>query len=125
MEGRAGPANGQATVEMALALPLAILIGLVGLQAGLVAIDALKVQHAAREAARAAAVEPDPAVARQAALGAAALDPGVLSVELQGGRTGGDAVTAHVTYQAPTEVPLVGAFIGRVPLRAEVTMRVE
>ncbi len=117
--------RGQATVELALALPVAILIGLVGLQAGLVAVDAIKVQHAAREAARAAAVDPTAAVARSAAQGAAALDDGAMSVSLGGGGESGQQLSVVVTYQAPTDVPLVGALVGSISLRSEVTMRVE
>ena len=53
--------RGQATVEFALVLPL-ILFGLMAiLQVGLVVRDQVAVVHAAREAARAASVDRDPA----------------------------------------------------------------
>lgn len=122
---RAGPEAGQATVELALALPVAVLIGLVGVQAGLVAIDALLVHHAAREAARAAAVDPSAAVARRAAEGATSLDGGRLDVGLGGGSERGDDLRVTVRYSSPTEVPLVGRLVGDVEVGAEVMMRVE
>ncbi len=117
--------RGQATVEFALILPLVVLVALIVIQAALVAKDALLVQHAAREAARAAAVDPSPGVARQAAVDAGALDPTRLSSRLSGGSSRGDQTTATVTYRSPTNVPLVGRLVGDVDLSAEVTMRVE
>ena len=59
--------RGQATVELVLCLPFlfAILAGVV--EVGLVTGDYVKLWHAAREAARAATVDPDPASARAAA----------------------------------------------------------
>ncbi|MEZ5229117.1 MAG: TadE/TadG family type IV pilus assembly protein [Acidimicrobiales bacterium] len=117
--------RGQAVVEFALVLPLVVLFALVVLQAALVGKDALLVHHAAREAARAAAVEPDPAVARRAALAAGGLDAGRLSSRLTGGNGRGDRTTATVTYRSPTNVPLVGRFVGDIELHAAVTMRVE
>ena len=52
--------RGQATVELALALPLVCLLLLAVLQVAVVARDRLAVEHAARAAARAAAVSADP-----------------------------------------------------------------
>ncbi len=117
--------RGQATVELALTLPLVILLCLIVIQAGLVAKDALLVQHAAREAARAAAVEPNPTVALRAALASARLAPERLSLTLGGGTTRGETTTARLRYRSPTDVPLVGRLVGDVTLGAEVTMRVE
>lgn len=123
--GREGRQGGQATVELALVLPVVVLLALVVAQAATLARDRLLVTHVAREAARAAAVDADPGAARRAATGAADLDPGRLTVELRGRGGAGSRVTATVTYRAPTDVPLVGALIGDVTLRAGVTMRVE
>jgi Flp pilus assembly protein TadG len=47
--------RGQATVELALVLPVVVLLLMILIQAALVAKDQLLVQHAAREAARSAA----------------------------------------------------------------------
>ncbi len=117
--------RGQATVELALTLPLAVLFALMVVQSGLVAKDFLLVNHSAREAARAAAVDPTQAAARAGAVGGSNLESGRMSVSLTGGSSTGDSATATVTYQSPTDVPLVGWLVGDVPLQAQVTMRVE
>lgn len=117
--------RGQATVELALVLPLVVLLALVALQLGVLAKDLLLVHHAAREGARAAAVEPTGGAARAAVVGSSSLVGGRLSVSLSGGTARGSDTTATVTYRAPTTVPLVGALIPDVTLEASVTMRVE
>ncbi len=60
--------RGQATVELALTLPFVAMALLLVVQVLLVAQGQLAVQHAAREAARAAAVDPDLAAATAAAV---------------------------------------------------------
>ncbi len=117
--------RGQATVEFALILPLVVLFALIVVQAAVVGVDALLVQHTAREAARAAAVDPTTATALRAATDASRLDPSRLSSRLSGGTSRGDQTTATITYRSPTNVPLVGRFVGDITLSAEVTMRVE
>ena len=117
--------RGQATVELALVLPLAVLLALVVVQLGVIAVDLVLVHHAAREAARAAAVEPTTSAAREAAVGSSSLDRDRIVVELDGGSETGDQTTATVVYRASTSVPLVGPLIPDVTLRASVTMRVE
>ncbi len=117
--------RGQAVVEFALVLPLVVLFALMVIQAALVGKDALLVHHAARESARAAAVDPDPAIARQAAIAAGGLDPARLSSRLSGGSRRGDRTTATITYRSATNVPLVGRLVGDIQLRSEATMRVE
>jgi hypothetical protein len=49
--------HGQSTVEFALILPLVVLVVLFIVQAGFVVRDQVLVSHAAREGARAAAVD--------------------------------------------------------------------
>ncbi len=117
--------RGQATVELALTLPVVVLFALIVAQAGIVARDQLLVTHAAREGARAAAVAPTAAQARAGALAGAALDPSRSMVTLSGGTSSGDALTVVVTYRSPTTVPIVGRLIGDVTVRGQVTMRVE
>lgn len=117
--------RGQATVELALVLPLAVLFALVTLQLGMLAKDLVLVHHAAREGARAAAVEPNAGAARAAVVGSSSLEDARLGVSLSGGTARGSQTTATVTYRAPTDVPLVGALIPDVTLKASVTMRVE
>lgn len=117
---------GQSTVELVLVLPVVVMAMLAVVQIGVIGHDQLVVWHAARESARAAAVAPDQAVARRAALSAGAtLDPARLTVGLRGGSNTGELITSSLTYRAATTVPVVGRLVGDVTLRAEVTMRVE
>ncbi len=117
--------RGQATVELALVLPIVVLLALAVAQVAAVAVDSVLVHHAAREGARAAAVEPSPAAARQAAQGAAGLDAGSLTIELSGGRSQGDYLTVTASYRSATTIPLIGRMIGDVDLSSSVTIRVE
>jgi Flp pilus assembly protein TadG len=116
---------GQATVELMLVLPVIVTLALLLAQVGLVARDSVMIHHAAREAARAAAVVPTDETAQIAATGSSRLDPSRLEVALSGGRTKGDHITATVTYSAPTDIPIVGRMLPDVMLQAKVTMRVE
>jgi Flp pilus assembly protein TadG len=117
--------SGQATVELALVLPVVVLLALALSQVAVVSVDSVLVHHAAREAARAAAVEPSPGVARDAAVGAAGLNSDSLDVSLSGGSEAGDSLAVTVTYVSSTSVPLVGRFVGDVQLESTVTIRVE
>ena len=117
--------RGQAVVETALVLPLVVLFLLAVVQVGLVMRAQVLVTHAAREAARAAAVDPDPAAASRAADGATGLDPQRLRVEVSGRDGRGSQVRVRVRYRAATDVPFVGALVGDVSIDAEATMRVE
>ncbi len=112
---------GQATVELALALPLVCMLLLGVVQVAVIGRDQLAVQLAAREAARAAAVSADPAGAGAAAAHrAVGLRP--LSVEISE-RSG--TVTATVRFTDHTDLPLVGAVLPDVVLTATATMAVE
>lgn len=117
--------GGQSVVELALVLPVLMVLCLVVLQVGLVVHQHLMVTHAAREAARTAAVDERPGAARQAALDGSDLDENRLAVEVTGRGDAGSRVRVEVRYRAPTDVPLVGPLVGDVGLRAAVTMRVE
>jgi Flp pilus assembly pilin Flp len=117
--------SGQATVELALALPLLAVLLLALVQVGLVVRAHVLVGHAVREAARAAAVDADPGAAADAAATAGGLDPDRVEVST-GGRAGpGSRVTVVVRYQVPTDVALIGRFVADLELTAEATMRVE
>ncbi|MGB8859619.1 MAG: TadE/TadG family type IV pilus assembly protein [Ilumatobacteraceae bacterium] len=112
---------GQATVELALALPMVCVLLFAVVQVAVIGRDQLAVQLAAREAARAAAVSAVPASAgTTAAHRAVALRP--LAVEIAAGAV---TVTATVRYTDGTDVPLVGALLPDVVLTATVTMAVE
>jgi hypothetical protein len=112
---------GQAAVELALALPVVVVLMLGVLQVALVGRDQLAIELAAREAVRAAAVSAEPAAAaRLAAERATSLRPLQVAVS-----TGASTVTVTVRYMCVTDVALIGRLIGDVPMRASVTMAVE
>lgn len=115
------PDRGQATVELALCLPLVCLLLLTVAQIAIVVRDQLAVQLAARDAARAAAVSADPARAARAAAGAVGVVDG-LDVSV---RTSGGTVTATVTRAERTDVPLIGLLVPDLTLRASATMVIE
>jgi Flp pilus assembly protein TadG len=116
---------GQATVELALVLPLVALLLLALVQAAVVARDQLLVAHAAREAVRAAAVDDDVDAARRAAEQAGPLAAERLDVQVSGRAGVGSRVRVVVRYTVPTHLPLVGRAVGDVVLTASATMRVE
>jgi Flp pilus assembly protein TadG len=115
------PQSGQATVELALVLPLVIFLVLAVLQAALVVRDYVATVHAAREAARAASVDPDPAAAAEAArrvLRDARVTTGARPAV-------GDPLAVTVGYRSHTNLPMVGPLFPDPELHATVTMRVE
>ena len=117
--------EGQATVELALLLPVVVVLLLAVLQLGLVARDVVLVTHAAREAARAAAVDDDPDAPRQAAEASGGLTAARLSVDVSGRGEAGSRVRVEVRYRIPTSVPIVGALIDDHEVTSVATMRVE
>jgi hypothetical protein len=108
---------------MALAVPFLVLLFALIVQVALVAKDQVLVVHAAREAARAAAVDPSARSVRAAAKAASPLRPDRLDVQLI--TEGRDRARVSVTYAAPTDLPLVGRLVGDVIVRATATMRIE
>jgi len=112
--------RGQATVELALGLPLLCVVLLLVVQVAVVAAHRLGVQLAAREAARAAAVSEHPGAARAAALAAVTLRPLQVDVHQRSG-----LVTVTVSYTDPTDVPLVGPLLPSVSLSSQLTMAIE
>jgi hypothetical protein len=119
--------TGSAAVELALVLPLVLMMVLALLQVGLLAKDSLVVVQAAREGAREAAVTSDNERVRQAAIrGGGGLAGERTDVEVE--RTGsmGDPVTVRVRYRAPLVVPFVEwLFPDEVLLGSAATMRQE
>ena len=125
MRVRAGGSDGQAAVELALVVPLVAALFLAVVQVALVVRDQVLVVHAAREAARAAAVDPSPEAPRRAALAGAPLDPAGLELERRAGRFPGEAVDVTVSYRSPTRVPIIGVLLPDVALQGRASMRVE
>jgi hypothetical protein len=113
--------GGQASVELALVLPVLVMLLLAIVQTALVARDAVLVQDAARAAAREASVGSSSSRVRDAARRAL---PGV-DVDVR--RTGGvgDPVVVVAHYHDRTTVPLIGPLFPDVDLRTQATMRAE
>lgn len=111
---------GQATVEFALALPLLLIVMLGLVQVGVAIRNELAVELAAREGARAAAVSADPGTAASIAANSAVDLPLTVTV-----RSTGDRVSVTVTYTDPTDIAVIGAFIGPSTHTATATMATE
>ncbi len=119
MTGRSND-SGQAAVELALAMPVVVVLMLAVLQVAVAVRDELAVELAAREGARAAAVTTDMSGAADAAA-RRAVD---LPIEVSTSRRG-EHVTVTVTYVDPTDLAIIGAFIGPIVHTASVTMMLE
>jgi Flp pilus assembly protein TadG len=117
--------RGQATVELALTLPVVVMLLLALVQAGVLARDQILVTHAAREAARAAAVVDDRSAIERAAADAGPLDRHRLTVEVGPRGAPGSRVTVDLAYATSTRVPLIGSLVPDITLRARASMRVE
>ncbi len=118
--------RGQASVELVLVLPVVVLALLMVVQLGVLVRSQVLVVHAAREGARAAAVEGGSrAAAVQAAREAPGLDPARLRVDVRSFGTDLPRIGVRVTYRAPTEVALIGPLLGDQTFHEEVVMLVE
>ena len=112
---------GQTTAELAVIFPVVLLLALALVQAALVLRDDLALTSAAREAARAASLDPDPGRAERAA---AAVLPGA-TVRSEPRPAVGELVRVRVSYRSPTTLPLVGPLLPDPVLVARAAMRVE
>ena len=114
-------------MELALVLPLVVVLLLIVVQVALVARDQVLVVHAAREGARAAAVErrEDAATAaRNAVRNGSDLKTAQVRVETSYGSTN-DYVRVTVHMKSRTALPVVGRLFPDVALTAKATMRSE
>jgi Flp pilus assembly protein TadG len=113
--------NGQATVELALCLPLLFMFLLGIVQLVVIVRDQLAVQLAAREAARAAAVSASSAASAEAAANrSVTLRPLLVATGIAI-----DTVTVTVSHVTRTDVPLIGALLPDVTVNATATMALE
>ncbi len=116
--------DGQATVELALCLPLAAILLSAALEVGLLGLDRVRIWHAAREAARTAAVTADVSEIRASVARAGVPDAELeVSPEVHG-RTAGETVTVIVSEQREGSVPLIGLLF-RTTIEGRATMRIE
>ena len=109
--------RGQATVELALVLPIVVLILAGVVWVGQLMATQLRLEHGAREGARAAAVEPVAATARATAA-VARVDPDFSTAT----SVGAEFVRVEVTVDV-AGVPIIG--VGDRTLSADVSMRRE
>jgi hypothetical protein len=117
--------RGQATVELALSLPLlVILLGFV-VEVAMVAGDQVRLWHASREAARAAVVDPDPAAARVAAERSGLSDLSIVIEPEPEYRVQGQPLRVELSMEPQGSVPLIGAAFENLELHASAAMRIE
>ena len=115
------PDSGQATVELALVMPLIIGLLLIILTAGLVVRDQLAVWHAASAGARAASISPDsPDVVQQAVEAEVQLRPIHLRVVREG-----DLIAVEAKYPRAIRLWLFKFITPPLILSATVTMHVQ
>lgn len=117
-----GRQAGQATVELALALPVVLVGLLLVVQVALVVAGHVGAVHAAREGARAAAVDDRPGAAADAV---AATGSHGCSTTVQRPARVGATVRVTVRCRIATDVPLVGPLVPDVTARTSAAMRVE
>ncbi|MEA2434021.1 MAG: hypothetical protein QOG54_1478 [Actinomycetota bacterium] len=117
--------RGQATVELALCLPVLALLAASVFEIGALAGDRARLWQAAREAARTATVESDLDVVKAAAE-RGGLQPIELVVDPPAEfRRQGDPVTVTLTFDPPATVPLLGELFSPIELHAQASMRIE
>jgi Flp pilus assembly protein TadG len=117
--------RGQATVEFAFLLPLVALV-LAGLfEVAMLMSDHARVQYAAREATRTAAVDPDPENIEEAARRSRLEGLEVTVSPKEQLRVQGEPVTVRISYEPVGRLPMVGYLAERVTLTSVARMRIE
>lgn len=119
-----GGDSGQATVELALCLPIIALLLLLVVQVALLGRAVLLVGHAAREGARVAAVDADPGSVGMAVRATPGLDARRVRW-VRGARVPGRPVRVVVRYRFPTRVPLIGALLPDLTIRGALSTYAE
>jgi Flp pilus assembly protein TadG len=117
--------RGQATVELALCLPILALVLAAVVEVGVIASDQARLWHAAREAARVAIVDPNQGAAVAAAQ-YGGLRPLQVSISPRPTyRVQGRPLTVSVSYHPQGGVPVVDRLLSGLELKADATMRIE
>ena len=117
--------DGQATAELALLVPVLLVIVLLVGQMVLVWRGQLLVTQAAQEAARVGVVSSDVTAMTEAARGATGLDPSRISVQVLKRDAPGGLVTVRVSYHPVDQLPIVGIAVRAMTVSATATMLVE
>lgn len=115
--------RGSATVELALLVPLILLLLVLIVEVGVVARLQIEVVGAAREGARAAATAPDPARALAAVQNALGERGREARVSVHRPHVVGQSAEVTVSLTHHVGIPLLGEIA--VPLSATAAMRVE
>lgn len=116
--------RGQAVVELALCLPVVLLVLLGVVQVAVVVRDELLVQHATREAARVASVAANSAGAGRTEA-SRVLESARLNDIRIGVSDGAGVVRVDVSARTRTDVPLIGPLLGDVGHHATAVMTLE
>lgn len=107
--------RGQATVELALVLPVLLLLLAGTMECGRIFYAYLTISHAAREGARAAALgQRDSQISNVVTSRAVTLDSAKITVKVTPGfssRTRGTAVEVNVDYPLPIIVPVIAQLL--------------
>lgn len=125
---RPGREAGQSTVELALVLPILVLLVFGIAEFGRVIHAYLTIEHAAREGARLGIVgASDDAIRDRVMQMTVGLEPSRVTVSITPSvRRPGDSLEVRVRYVLPLVVPLISnAFGNEIPLEASLIMRVE
>lgn len=109
--------RGQATVEFALVLPLALLCLALVMQTSVIVSEQISVHHEARLAARAASMSAEPVMAARSMVHDQRTDLDVTVTDI--------LVTVVLRRKVPIMVPLVGRFLPSVDVRSSLTMALE
>ncbi|MCP8969322.1 TadE/TadG family type IV pilus assembly protein [Ectobacillus ponti] len=120
--------SGQSLVEFALVLPVLVLLIFGIIDFGRVLHTYLTLDHAGREAARAASIgKTDADVKSVADANAAGLTASKLTVSISpsGTKKTGDSVEITLTYPIDFLTPVVGEVVGSFYLKDKTVMRVE
>ncbi len=117
--------SGQATLELALALPFLVFIVAFLIEVGMLASDGTRLWHAAREAVRVAAVDSDQQHVVDAARssGLSEVEVGVSPLDRE--RRRGEPITVTLAYSPRPRIPVIGHVFGGIELTAEASMRIE
>ncbi len=129
--------KGQSLVEMALIMPLLLLLIMGLFQFSIILRSKLVLEHAVREGGRLAAVMAlevgsDDRIKQAVINAAGTLNPvlqktdiSVSPSELETGRMSGYPVTIIVNYSLPLQIPVINSIIKHCLLRSRVVMRIE
>ncbi len=125
-----GRRQGQATVELALIIPVLLLLVLGIFELGRLLNALMTLQHAVREGARLGTLgATDGEITATIQARAVSLDPSRLAVQITPGEIGripGTIVTVGATYEFTLMIPMIGTFLrSPFPISSSLSMRIE